>query len=114
MTDQATILNQHALDIAQTLLPSQKRAIFAIRHCRTATLGGHVFACPHCQDRQYLFRRQLVTHLFYLLEFSLLLALAPAQAIATCLLDVSQCPFFGNHFMVWHCQPGSQHELFRY
>ena len=55
MTDLATILNQHAPDIAHTLLPSQKRAIFAIRHCRTATLGGHVFACPHCQERQYLF-----------------------------------------------------------
>jgi Transposase zinc-binding domain len=30
------------------LLPSQRRAIEDILHCRTEVLGGHLLQCDHC------------------------------------------------------------------
>jgi hypothetical protein len=37
----------------QKLLPSHRRALVDIAACRTAQLGGHVYLCPPCQQRQY-------------------------------------------------------------
>jgi Putative transposase/Transposase zinc-binding domain len=34
-------------------LPSHRRVLAAIEACRTAQLGGHVYLCPPCQQRQY-------------------------------------------------------------
>ena len=36
-----------------TLLPSHLRALGAIEHCRTATLGGHVHRCDRCQHEHF-------------------------------------------------------------
>jgi hypothetical protein len=36
-----------------TLLPSHLRALWAIEHCRTATLGGHVHRCDRCQHEHF-------------------------------------------------------------
>ena len=36
------------LKTAPPLCPSQRRAIWAINHCRTAALGGRAFACNSC------------------------------------------------------------------
>jgi hypothetical protein len=33
--------------------PAVQRAIWAIRHCRTATMGGHLYTCPDCQQRAF-------------------------------------------------------------
>ncbi len=35
------------------LLPSHRRAIRDICACRTATLGGHLYRCPQCQQEHY-------------------------------------------------------------
>jgi len=35
------------------LLPSHRHAMWAIEHCRTETLGGHVYHCPDCDTRVY-------------------------------------------------------------
>jgi hypothetical protein len=35
------------------LLPSHRRAMWAIEHCRTEALGGHVYHCPDCNTRVY-------------------------------------------------------------
>jgi Putative transposase/Transposase zinc-binding domain len=37
----------------QKLLPSHRRTLADIAACRTAQLGGHVYLCPACQQRQY-------------------------------------------------------------
>jgi hypothetical protein len=37
------------------MLPSHRRAIRDIRHCRTAVFGGHVYGCDRCQHRQYAY-----------------------------------------------------------
>ncbi|HEY7615841.1 MAG TPA: IS91 family transposase, partial [Terriglobales bacterium] len=34
-------------------LPSHRRALRDIRHCRTALFGGHVWDCDRCGQRQY-------------------------------------------------------------
>ena len=36
-----------------SLLPSHRRALHDIRHCRTAVFGGHVSDCDRCGQRQY-------------------------------------------------------------
>lgn len=36
-----------------SLLPSHRRALHDIRHCRTEVFGGHVSDCDHCGQRQY-------------------------------------------------------------
>lgn len=35
------------------MLPSHCRAMRDIESCRTETLGGHVYLCPHCERKQY-------------------------------------------------------------
>lgn len=35
------------------LLPSHRQAMWAIEHCRTEALGGHVYHCPDCDQRVY-------------------------------------------------------------
>ncbi|HNT78199.1 MAG TPA: IS91 family transposase [Anaerolineae bacterium] len=35
------------------LLPSHRRAMWAIEHCRTPTLGGHVYYCEDCDTYHY-------------------------------------------------------------
>ena len=37
----------------QRLLPSHRRALHDIAHCRTATFGGHVYQCPDCCEIHY-------------------------------------------------------------
>lgn len=37
------------------LNPAQRRAIWAITHCRTPTLGGHLHACEPCGTREFRF-----------------------------------------------------------
>lgn len=37
------------------LSPPQRRAIWAITHCRTAALGGRLFACKHCGRQHFAF-----------------------------------------------------------
>ena len=39
----------------QQMLPSQRRAFYDILHCRTAAMGGHVYACDRCGHRQYAY-----------------------------------------------------------
>ena len=34
-------------------LPSHRHAMWAIEHCRTEALGGHVYPCPDCDTRVY-------------------------------------------------------------
>jgi len=38
---------------AEHLLPSHRRAMHAIEHCRTQTLGGQLYACPQCKQVRY-------------------------------------------------------------
>lgn len=33
--------------------PSQREAMWAIEHCRTESLGGHVYRCDRCEEEQY-------------------------------------------------------------
>ena len=35
------------------LTQAQRRAIFAIRQCRTAVMGGHLHACGACGTREF-------------------------------------------------------------
>jgi hypothetical protein len=35
------------------LLPSQLRAMWAIEHCRTPSLGGHIYHCTECDTTHY-------------------------------------------------------------
>jgi hypothetical protein len=37
------------------LSPQQRRALWAITHCRTAALGGRLFACAQCGQRHFAF-----------------------------------------------------------
>jgi len=37
------------------LNPAQRRAIWAITHCRTPTMGGHLHACHPCGTREFRF-----------------------------------------------------------
>jgi len=41
--------NHHAMN------PAQRRAVWAITHCRTAEMGGHLHACPSCDKREFHF-----------------------------------------------------------
>lgn len=38
-----------------TMLPSHRRALRDLRHCRTAMLGGQVYCCDRCGHRQYAY-----------------------------------------------------------
>lgn len=35
--------------------PAKRRAIWAITHCRTATMGGHLYACSQCGDKSFAY-----------------------------------------------------------
>lgn len=35
------------------ILPSHRRTIHDIRHCRTPVMGGHVYQCSHCEHYHY-------------------------------------------------------------
>lgn len=35
------------------LLPSHKRTMQDIIHCRTPSMGGQVFECTHCHEIEY-------------------------------------------------------------
>ena len=37
------------------MLPSHRRAFYDILHCRTAAMGGHVYACDRCGHQQYAY-----------------------------------------------------------
>src|SRR5512146_1779813 len=37
------------------LAPPQRRALWAITHCRTAALGGQAFVCPPCGQLQFAY-----------------------------------------------------------
>lgn len=37
------------------LNPAQRRAVWAITHCRTPTMGGHLHACEPCGTREFRF-----------------------------------------------------------
>lgn len=37
------------------LNPAQRRALWAIQHCRTPTMGGHLHACARCGTREFRF-----------------------------------------------------------
>jgi hypothetical protein len=57
MLELADIVRRHGPQyLAQfhpRLLPSHRRALADIAACRTQALGGHVYLCPPCQQRQY-------------------------------------------------------------
>ncbi len=40
---------------ADRILPSHRQAMAAIEHCRTATLGGQVYACPSCGETRFVY-----------------------------------------------------------
>lgn len=44
---------QYLAHYQDRMLPSHRRALAEIAACRTAKLGGHVYLCPPCQQRQY-------------------------------------------------------------
>lgn len=41
------------LDSSPTLSADQRRALWAITHCRTPALGGRAFACPDCRQAHF-------------------------------------------------------------
>jgi hypothetical protein len=57
MVELAHILRQFGPIYQRTyqdqLLPSHRRAMHDICHCRTAVFGGHLYICPDCQTTQY-------------------------------------------------------------
>ena len=57
MVTLADIFAQHGSAYQQQfgarILPSHRRAMQAICHCRTAALGGHVYACDTCDHTEY-------------------------------------------------------------
>jgi hypothetical protein len=57
MPELADILRLHGpaylAKYRKQLLPSHRRAIQDLAACRTATLGGHLYRCPQCQQEDY-------------------------------------------------------------
>src|SRR5262245_65881411 len=37
------------------MLPSHRRAFYDILHCRTAAMGGQLYACDQCGQQQYVY-----------------------------------------------------------
>ncbi len=48
-------LPEHLRAHRRTMNPAQHRAVWAIRHCRTAEMGGHLHACDPCKKREFHF-----------------------------------------------------------
>ncbi len=46
---------QYARQFGAQILPSHRQAVQAILNCRTAALGGQVFACPHCRREHFVY-----------------------------------------------------------
>jgi hypothetical protein len=44
---------QYRAKFGARMLPSHRKAMRAIERCRTAELGGHVYACEECDETQY-------------------------------------------------------------
>ncbi len=57
MVDLAEIFRQYGpayrVKFGDRLLPSHRQAMWAIEHCRTEALGGHVYHCPDCDQDVY-------------------------------------------------------------
>jgi Putative transposase/Transposase zinc-binding domain len=57
MLELADIIRRHGPEYLahyqDRMLPSHRRVLAAIGACRTAQLGGHVYLCSPCQQRQY-------------------------------------------------------------
>lgn len=57
MVELADIVKAHGDDYLRTfgdrMLPSHKRALSAILHCRTEAMGGHVAQCEECGHQHY-------------------------------------------------------------
>ena len=57
MVDLAEIFRQYGpayrAKFGDRLLPSHQHVMWAIEHCRTAALGGHVYHCPDCDTSVY-------------------------------------------------------------
>ena len=45
--------SQYRAKYGDRMLPSHKRVMHAIEQCRTAALGGHVYHCPECEEKEY-------------------------------------------------------------
>lgn len=48
-------LPSHVREHRHAMNPAQRRAVWAIRHCRTAVMGGHLHACDPCKTREFHF-----------------------------------------------------------
>jgi len=48
-------LPAHARDHRHAMNSAQRRAVWAITHCRTAVMGGHLHACDSCGTREFHF-----------------------------------------------------------
>jgi hypothetical protein len=44
---------QYRAKYGDKMLPSHKQVMRAIEQCRTAALGGHVYHCPECEEKEY-------------------------------------------------------------
>lgn len=57
MLELADIFREHGPayrdEFGAEMLPSHLQAMWAIEHCRTETLGGHVYHCPDCDETVY-------------------------------------------------------------
>ncbi len=45
--------SQYRAKYGDKILPSHRQAMGAIERCRTALLGGHIYACESCDETQY-------------------------------------------------------------
>lgn len=48
-------LPTHVRENFRAMDPAQRRAVWAITHCRTAEMGGHLHACDSCGKREFHF-----------------------------------------------------------
>ena len=48
-------LPPHVREHRRAMSPVQRRAVWAINHCRTAEMGGHLHACNPCGKREFHF-----------------------------------------------------------
>lgn len=44
---------QYRAKFGDKMLPSHKKVMYAIEQCRTSALGGHVYHCPDCGEKEY-------------------------------------------------------------
>ena len=48
-------LPDHLREHRHAMSKAQRRAAWAITHCRTAVMGGHLHACVPCHTREFHF-----------------------------------------------------------